>query len=71
MANFEYKQAILKLAFEGGLTDKGTMKTKAKSYRNVQASATPTGLDVAATTLANFSSAPYIGAEKIETSTII
>lgn len=71
MANLEYKQAVLKLTFEGGITAEGKMKTKTKSYRNIQANATADGLEAVATTLANFSNTPYIGAEKLETSSII
>ncbi|WP_391209479.1 DUF1659 domain-containing protein [Psychrobacillus sp. L4] len=71
MANLEYKQAVLKLVFEAGLTEEGKMKTKSKSLRNIQASATANGLDTVATTLANFSNSPYIGAEKVETSNLI
>jgi hypothetical protein len=47
------------------------MKFKSKSYRSIRASATANGLDTVATTLANFTSSPYIGAEKMETSIII
>ncbi|ALC85491.1 MULTISPECIES: DUF1659 domain-containing protein [Bacillaceae] len=71
MANLEYKQAVLKLTFEGGLTGDGKMKTKSKSYRNILAAATANGLDTVAITLASFSNSPYIGAEKVETSNII
>ena len=55
MANLEYKQAVLKLTFEGGLTGDGKMKTKSKSYRNILAAATANGLDTVAITLASFS----------------
>lgn len=71
MANLEYKQAVLKLAYEGGLTEKGKMKVKTKSYRNIYSTATADGLQEVAETLSSFSSQPYIGAEKIETSTLI
>ncbi|WP_391115754.1 DUF1659 domain-containing protein [Psychrobacillus sp. L3] len=71
MANLEYKQAVLKLVFEGGLTKEGKMVTKSKSYHNIQASASANGLDTVATTLANFSNNPYIGAEKVETMNLI
>ncbi|MEI4768096.1 DUF1659 domain-containing protein [Psychrobacillus sp. FJAT-51614] len=71
MANLEYKQAVLKLTFEAGLTGDGKLKTKSKSYRNILAAATANGLDTVANTLANFSNSPYIGAEKVETSNII
>ena len=71
MASLAYKQAVLKLTFEGGLTEDGKMKTKSKSYRNVQEAATADGLDAVATALASFSESPYIGAEKVETSNVI
>jgi len=67
MANLEHKQAVLKLIYEGGLTEDGKMKTKSKSYRNLQGAATADQLEVVATTLTSFTTSPYIGAEKIET----
>ena len=67
MANLEHKQAVLKLVYEGGLTEDGKMKTKSKSYRNIQAAATADQLETVTTTFSSFSSSPYIGAEKIET----
>ncbi|TQR19473.1 DUF1659 domain-containing protein [Psychrobacillus vulpis] len=70
MANLEYKQAVLKLVFEAGLVE-GKMKTKSKTYRNIQASATADGLETVATTLASLSNSPYIGAEKVETLNLI
>lgn len=71
MANLEYKQAILKLSYEGGKTSEGKMKIKSKSYRNIQSTATADGLEAVALTLASFSNSPYIGAEKVETSNVI
>ncbi|WP_313892327.1 DUF1659 domain-containing protein [Psychrobacillus sp.] len=71
MTNLEYKQALLKLAYEGGLTEEGKMKVKTKSYRNIYSNATADSLQEVAETLSSFSSQPYIGAEKIETSTLI
>ncbi|GGA28046.1 DUF1659 domain-containing protein [Psychrobacillus lasiicapitis] len=67
MANLEHKEAVLKLIYEAGLTEDGKMKTKSKSYRNLQAAATADQLEVVATALTSFTDSPYIGAEKIET----
>lgn len=71
MANLAYKQAILKLVFEGGLTEEGKMKTKSKSYRNIQADASANSIETAATILASFSSNAYISAEKVETLVLV
>lgn len=69
MANLEYKQAVLKLSYEGAIVE-GKMKIKSKSYRNIQGAATADQLETAANTLAAFSNSAFIGAEKIETSDI-
>lgn len=71
MANLEHKYAVLKLIFEGEVTEAGKMITKSKSYRNVRANATAEQLDNVAKTLSSFSDRPYIGAEKIETMQVI
>ncbi|MFJ8064562.1 DUF1659 domain-containing protein [Psychrobacillus sp. NPDC096426] len=67
MANLEHKQAVFKLIYEGGLTEDGKMKTKSKTYRNVQGVVTADQLELVAATLTSFTNSPYIGAEKIET----
>ena len=71
MANLEHKHAVLKLYFEGGVTDDGKMKTKSKSYRNLQANVTADQLETVAVTLSSLSDSVYIGAEKIETVQVI
>jgi len=71
MANLEHKNAVLKLIFEGGVTEEGKMILKSKSYRYVSADATADQLDTVATTLGSFSDRPYIGAEMIETMQVI
>lgn len=71
MANLEHKYAVLKLYFEGEVTDDGKMKTKSKSYRNLQANVTADQLETVAVTLSSFSDSVYIGAEKIETMQVI
>ncbi|WP_342597970.1 DUF1659 domain-containing protein [Psychrobacillus sp. FSL H8-0483] len=70
MANLEHKQAVLKLIFEGEVTGDGKMKTKSKSYRNVQGAATADQLETVALTISGFTNSVYIGAEKIETSNL-
>ena len=67
MANLEHKQAVLKLIFEAGLTEDGKMKTKSKTYRNINGAATADQLELVTTTLKSFTSSPFINAEKIET----
>ena len=71
MANLEYKHAVLKLIFEGEVTEDGKMLTKAKSYRNLRANVTADQLNAVATTLSSFSERSYIGAEKVETMQVI
>lgn len=71
MANLEYKHAVLRLIFEGEITEEGKMILKSKTYRNVRANVTADQLDTVALTLSSFSERPYIGAEKVETMQVI
>ena len=71
MANLEYKHAVLKLVFEGEVTEDGKMVTKSKSYRNVRSNVTADQLEAVALILSSFSERPYIGAEKVETMQVI
>ena len=70
MANFEYKQAVLKLVFEAGITEEGKMKFTSKTYRNLRAEATANQLEAVSDILASFSAKGYIGAEKVQTMSI-
>ncbi|WP_277585188.1 DUF1659 domain-containing protein [Psychrobacillus antarcticus] len=71
MANLEYKHAVLRLIFEGEVTEDGKMITKSKSYRNVRANVTADQLASFAATISSFSERSYIGAEKLETMQVI
>jgi len=70
MANVEFKQAIVRLTFEAGMTQDGKVIKKAKSYRNVNAGTTADQLLNVTGILSGFSSRPLLAAEKIETGNI-
>ncbi|MFX3673409.1 MAG: DUF1659 domain-containing protein [Paenisporosarcina sp.] len=70
MANVEFKQAIVRLTFDAGMTQDGKVIKKAKSYRNVNAGTTADQLLNVTGILSGFSSRPLLAAEKIETGNI-
>lgn len=70
MANIEFKQGIVRLTFEAGMTQDGKVIRKSKSYRNVNEASTANQLLDVTTILAGFSSRPLLAAEKIETGNI-
>ncbi|QGM30198.1 DUF1659 domain-containing protein [Bacillus sp. N3536] len=70
MANLAHKQSVLRITFEAGIGTDGKMKTKSKTYRNVKANATADQLEAAVTILSGFSTSPFVGAEKIQTSNL-
>jgi hypothetical protein len=70
MANFEYKQAVMRLVFEAGITEEGEMKFTSKTYRNLRPSATADQLLAVSDVLAGFSAKGYIGAERVQTMSI-
>jgi len=70
MAAIEFKNAVGRVHFDGGLTDDGKMIRKSKTYRNVTENADADGLYNALEQLAQLSSLPFIGAEKVETSNV-
>lgn len=71
MATIEFRSAVGKVYFDGGLTEDGKMIRKSKSYRNVSEAASADSLYSALTQLALLSDYPFIGAERVETADIM
>lgn len=70
MATIDFNHAVGRVFFDGGLTDDGKLIRKSKTYRNIAEGVDATSLYNGLEELANLSSLPFIGAEKIETSTV-
>jgi len=70
MAIIDFKQAVVRLTFDAGLTQDGKVIKKSKSYRNVNESATADELANVTSILSGFSSRTLLAAEKIETGNI-
>ncbi len=71
MATIEFKQAVGRVYFDGGLTEDGKLIRKSKSYRNVVKNVEADDLYKALVQLAQLSAYPFIGADKVETSNVI
>ncbi|WP_252503384.1 DUF1659 domain-containing protein [Sporosarcina sp. Marseille-Q4943] len=71
MATIEFRHAVGKVYFDGGMTGDGKMIRKSKTYRNLAAGATAENLYDALSQLAQLSAYPFIGAEKVETADIM
>ncbi|MEK5039879.1 DUF1659 domain-containing protein [Sporosarcina sp. FSL K6-3457] len=71
MATIEFKSAVGRVHFDGGLTEEGKLIRKSKTYRNISKNADPDGLYNALEQLAQLSALPFTGAEKVETSNVI
>ncbi|WP_438310543.1 DUF1659 domain-containing protein [Sporosarcina sp. FA9] len=71
MATINFKNAVGRIHFDGGMTDDGKLIRKSKSYRNIGAETSATSLYKGLEELAALSSLPLIEVEKIETSGII
>lgn len=71
MATLEFRSAVGKVYFDGGMTEDGKMIRKSKSYRNISEGATADNLHNALAQLAQLSEYPFIGAERVETSDIM
>ncbi|MFD1204328.1 MULTISPECIES: DUF1659 domain-containing protein [Sporosarcina] len=71
MATIEFRQAVGKVYFDGGMTEEGKIIRKSKSYRNIAEDATADDLYNALSQLANLSEMSFIGAEKVETAEIM
>ncbi|MEK3934413.1 DUF1659 domain-containing protein [Sporosarcina sp. FSL W7-1349] len=70
MATIEFKSAIGRVHFDGGMTEEGKLIRKSKSYRHIAENVTADNLYTALNELASLSSLPFIGAEKVETSEV-
>lgn len=68
MATIEFKSALGRVHFDGGMTEEGKLIRKSKSYRHIAENVTADSLYTALSQLAALSSLPCIGAEKVETS---
>lgn len=71
MAAIDFKNAVARLYFDAGLTEDGKVIRKSKTYRNIAEQATPDQLHNALNELSGLCSFPVLGAEKIETSTVM
>ena len=70
MAIIDFKQAVVRLTFDAGLTLDGKVIKKSSTYRNVKQSATGDLLWEIVSILSGFSSRPILAAEKLETGNI-
>ena len=70
MTTINFKSAVGRIYFDGGLTDDGKLIRKAKTYSNVAEGVDAENLNKGLQALASLSSMPFINAEKIRTSTI-
>ena len=70
MAAIEFKNAVGRVHFDGGLTEDGKLIRKSKTYRNIAKNADTDGLYNALEQLAQLSALPFTGAEKVETSNV-
>ncbi|WP_075618761.1 DUF1659 domain-containing protein [Paenisporosarcina indica] len=70
MASIDFKQAVVRLTYDAGLTQDGKVIKKSKSYRNVNESVTADELTNVIGILSGFSSRTLLTAEKIETGKI-
>ncbi|MEK5039875.1 DUF1659 domain-containing protein [Sporosarcina sp. FSL K6-3457] len=71
MAALEFKNAVGRVHFDGGLTEDGKLIRKSKTYRNIAKNADVDGLYNALEQLAQLSALPFTNAEKVETSNVI
>jgi hypothetical protein len=70
-ATIEFKNAVGRVYFDGGMTEGGKLIRKSKTYRNISENAGAENLYNALEQLAQLSSLPFIGAERVETSSVI
>lgn len=70
MAELNFEHAVGRVFFDGGSTDDGKFIRKSKTYRNIAESVDPDSLYKGLEELANLSSLPFMGVEKIETSSV-
>ncbi|QUW22324.1 DUF1659 domain-containing protein [Sporosarcina sp. Marseille-Q4063] len=70
MATIEFKHAVGRVYFDGGMTDGGKLIRKSKTYHNIAEGVDANSLYNGLEKLASLSSLPFIGAEKVETSAV-
>jgi hypothetical protein len=70
-ATIEFKQAVGRVFLDGGLTDDGKIIRKSKTYRNIKENVQADNLYNALEQLGQLSDFPFIGAEIVETSSLI
>lgn len=70
MATIDFKNAVGRIFFDGGLTDEGKLIRKSKTYQNIAEGVDATSLYKGLEELANLSALPFIGAEKVEKATV-
>ncbi|MCG7336552.1 DUF1659 domain-containing protein [Sporosarcina sp. ACRSM] len=71
MATIEFKEAVGRVYFDGGLTEDGKLIRKSKTYRNIVENVEADALYNALQALGQLSELPFIGAEKVETSSVM
>ena len=71
MVTIEFKNAVGRVYFDGGLTEDGKLIRKSKTYRNITENVGAENLHKALEQLGQLSVLPFIGADKVETSRLI
>ncbi len=71
MVTSEFKNAVGRVYFDGGLTEDGKPIRKSKTYRNITENVGAENLYKALEQLGQLSALPFIGADKVETSSLI
>ena len=70
-ATIEFQQAVGRVYFDGGSTEDGKLIRKSKTYRNIKGKVQAENLYNALEQLAQLSAIPFIGADIVETSSLI
>ncbi len=70
-ATIEFQQAVGRVYFDGGMTEAGKLIRKSKTYHNITKDVQAENLYNALEQLAQLSDFPFIGAEIVETSSVI
>ncbi|NYF23690.1 DUF1659 domain-containing protein [Sporosarcina sp. JAI121] len=67
----EFHQAVGRVYLDGGLTEDGKLIRKSQTYRNIKENVQPDDLHKALKQIAQLSELRFIGAELVETSSVI
>jgi len=70
-ATIEFQQAAGRVFFDGGLTEDGKIIRKSKTYRHIKENAPAENLYNALEQLGRLSTLSFIGADLVETSSLI